>query len=73
MDRNHMDRDRIGGSDQDMIALSLSGDTYPIRRELHSIGAIWSYELKAHIVPADRRVLLPAMQDPAPCPQYERD
>jgi hypothetical protein len=44
-----------------MIALSLSGDTYPIRRELHSIGAIWSYELKAHIVPADRRELLPAI------------
>jgi hypothetical protein len=44
-----------------VIALSLSGDTYPIRRELRSIGGIWSYEHKSHIVPADKRELLPVI------------
>lgn len=44
-----------------MIALSLSGDTYPIRRELRSIGGIWSHEHKAHIVPVDKRDQIPAI------------
>lgn len=44
-----------------MIALSLSGDTYPIRRELRSAGGIWSHDHKAHIIPVDKRDQLPAI------------
>jgi len=36
-------------------AIILSGDTYPIRREIRAMGGAWSGDLHAHVVPADKR------------------
>jgi hypothetical protein len=48
-------------AERDVSALLVTGDTYPLRRELRGLGGKWNKELGGWVVPADKQQAIDAL------------